>query len=288
MSKVWLVTGSGNGLGRSIAEAALLAGQKVVATARQPQQLQDLVQKYGEKVLAVRQDVTKENDAVLAVKAALDTFGRLDVLVNNAGYGRFGPFEQISDADFKSIVDTCFYGVIYTTRAALPVMRKQRAGVIFQVSSVGGRVTRPGNSPYHAAKWAVSGFSEALAQETATFGVTVCSLEPGGIRTNWGKSASADLPSVLPGYEDSVGKALEQLSDYWGNEDSDPERIAKLIVRLADEPDLPPHLLLGNNAFNRCKQMDADRLASAEKWQAISKSVDFSAETEVAKQSLPK
>jgi NAD(P)-dependent dehydrogenase (short-subunit alcohol dehydrogenase family) len=288
MSKVWLVTGSGNGLGRSIAEAALRAGQKVVATARQPQQLQDLVQEYGERVLSVRQDVTKENDAVLAVKAAMDTFGRLDVLVNNAGYGRFGPFEQISDADFKSIVDTCFYGVIYTTRAALPVMRKQRAGIIFQVSSVGGRVTRPGNSPYHAAKWAVSGFSEALAQETAAFGVTVCSLEPGGIRTNWGKSASADLPSLLPGYEDSVGKALEQLSGYWGHEDSDPERIAKLIVRLADEPDLPPHLLLGNNAFNRCKQMNADRMASAEKWQAISESVDFSAETDIAQQTLPK
>lgn len=287
MSKVWLVTGSGNGLGRSITEAALLAGQKVVATARQPQQLQDLVREYGDRVIAIRQDVTKENDAVHAVKAALDTFGRLDVLVNNAGYSRFGPFEQISDADFKSIVDTCFYGVIYTTRAALPVMRKQRAGVIFQVSSVGGRVTRPGNSPYHAAKWAVSGFSEALAQETATFGVRVCSLEPGGIRTNWGKSASADLPSVLAGYEESVGKALEQLSGYWGNEDSDPERIAKLIVRLAEERDLPPHLLLGNNAFNRCKQMDADRQASAEKWQAISKSVDFSADTDVAKQSLP-
>jgi NAD(P)-dependent dehydrogenase (short-subunit alcohol dehydrogenase family) len=164
MSKVWLITGSANGLGRSIAEAALRAGEKVVATARQPQQLQDLVGQYGDRVLAVKQDVTNADDAVSAVKSALDAFGRLDVLVNNAGYSRFGPFEQISDADFKGIVDTCFYGVIYTTRAALPVMRKQRSGVIFQVSSVGGRITRPGNSPYHAAKWAVSGFSEALAR----------------------------------------------------------------------------------------------------------------------------
>jgi NAD(P)-dependent dehydrogenase (short-subunit alcohol dehydrogenase family) len=275
MSKVWLVTGSGNGLGRNIAEAALRAGEKVVATARQPQQLQDLVRQYGESALAVKQDVTQENDALLAVKAALDKFGRLDVVVNNAGFGRFGAFEQISDADFKSIVDTCFYGVVYTTRAALPAMRKQRAGVIFQVSSVGGRVTRPGNSPYHAAKWAVSGFSEALAQETAPFGVRICSLEPGGIRTNWGKSASADIPSVLPGYEDSVGKALEQLNGYWGNEESDPERMAKLIVSLSDEKNLPPHLLLGNNAFNRCQQMDADRQALAEKWKPVSKSVDF-------------
>lgn len=275
MSKVWLVTGSGNGLGRSIAEAALRAGEKVVATARQPQQLQDLVRQYGDKALALKQDVTQENDALLAVKAALDKFGRLDVVVNNAGFGRFGAFEQISDADFKSIVDTCFYGVVYTTRAALPAMRKQRAGVIFQVSSVGGRMTRPGNSPYHAAKWAVSGFSEALAQETAPFGVRICSLEPGGIRTNWGKSASADVQSVLPGYEDSVGKALEQLNGYWGKEESDPERIAKLIVSLSDEKNPPPHLLLGNNAFNRCQLMDADRQALAEKWKSVSKSVDF-------------
>jgi NAD(P)-dependent dehydrogenase (short-subunit alcohol dehydrogenase family) len=283
MSKVWLVTGSASGLGRNITEAALHAGEKVVATARQPQQLQDLVDRYGASMLAVKQDVVNENQAILAVKAAVDTFGRLDVVVNNAGYSRFGPFEQISDADFKGIVDTCFYGVVYTTRAALPVMRKQRAGVIFQVSSVGGRVTRPGNSPYHAAKWAVSGFSEALAQETAAFGVRVCSLEPGGIRTNWGKSAAADVPPVLPGYEESVGKALETLNGYWGNEDSDPERIATLIVRLADEQNLPPHLLLGSNALNYCKQMDAQRQALAEKWQATSESVDYGAATDEAR-----
>jgi NAD(P)-dependent dehydrogenase (short-subunit alcohol dehydrogenase family) len=287
MSKVWLITGSGNGLGRNVAEAALLAGDNVVATARQPLQLQDLAKKYGEKILAIKQDVTQEKDAASAVTAALDKFGRLDVLVNNAGYGRFGPFEQISAEDFKNIVDTCFYGVVYTTRAALPVMRKQRAGVIFQVSSVGGRLTRPGNSPYHAAKWAVSGFSEALAQETAAFGVQICSLEPGGIRTNWGKSASTDVPSVLPGYEQSVGKAMEQLNGYWGNEDSDPERIAKLIVRLSDHKDLPPHLLLGNNAFNRLRKVDSDRATLADKWYAISKSVDFGADTDVEKQNPP-
>jgi NAD(P)-dependent dehydrogenase (short-subunit alcohol dehydrogenase family) len=287
MSKVWLITGSGNGLGRNITEAALRAGEKVVATARRPQQLDELLRQYGERMLAVKHDVSLEQDAVQAVEAAVGEFGRLDVVVNNAGFGRFGAFEQISDADFKAIVDTCFYGVVYTTRAALPVMRKQRAGVIFQVSSVGGRVTRQGNSPYHAAKWAVSGFSEALAQETATFGVKICSLEPGGIRTNWGKSASAELPAVLPGYEDSVGKALEQLSGYWGNEDSDPERIAQLIVRLAQAHELPAHLLLGASAFKRCQQANAERQASAEKWYAISQSVDFGAQTDVANEALP-
>ena len=275
MSKVWLITGSSSGLGRNIAQAALRAGDNVVATARQPRQLQDLVEQYGAKVLAVKQDVTNENHAAAAVEAAVDTFGRLDVLVNNAGYSRFGPFEQISDADFKGIIDTCLYGVIYTTRAALPTMRKQRAGTIFQVSSVGGRVTRPGNSAYHAAKWAVSGFSEALAQETASFGVRVCSLEPGGIRTNWGKAASAELPSVLPDYEESVGKVLQRLGDYWGKEDSDPERIAKLIVSLADERELPHHLILGSNAVTYYERAEADRHAASEQWRAVSRSVDF-------------
>jgi NAD(P)-dependent dehydrogenase (short-subunit alcohol dehydrogenase family) len=132
----------------------------------------------------------------------------------------------MDDADFKSIIETCFYGVVYTTRAALPIMRKQRSGIIFQVSSVGGRITRPGNSAYRAAKWAVSGFSEALAQETAAFGVQVCALEPGGIRTNRGKRASADRPSILPDYEATVGSALRRLDEYWGNEDSDPQLIA--------------------------------------------------------------
>ncbi len=278
MSKVWLVTGSGNGLGRNIVEAALRAGERVVATARRPQQLAALVEEYGQRMLALKQDVTIEEDAVRAVEAAVATFGRLDVLVNNAGYSRFGPFEQISDSDFKGIVDACFYGVIYSTRAALPVMRKQMAGVIFQVSSVGGRITRPGNSPYHAAKWAVSGFSEALAQETAPFGVRVCSLEPGGIRTNWGRNAAADLPSVSPGYEESVGATLERLGDYWGKEEIDPERMANLIVRLSDERELPAHLLLGSSTLSHYQRVDADRQATVQKWLSTSKSVDFPAE----------
>lgn len=275
MAKVWLVTGSGSGLGRDVVEAALAAGNRVVATARRPEQLQDLVQRYGDNVRAIRQDVTNSEEAEAAVTTATEAFGRLDVVVNNAGYSQFGPFEQISADDFKAIVDTCFYGVVYTTRAVLPVMRKQRSGVIFQVSSVGGRVTRPGNSPYHAAKWAVSGFTEALAQETAAFGVQVCALEPGGIRTNWGKRANAEVPKLLPEYEESVGKTLSALDGYWGHENSDPRLMAELIVMLADKNDLPAHLLLGSDALTASKQTQDARTALAEKWRETSKSVDF-------------
>jgi NADP-dependent 3-hydroxy acid dehydrogenase YdfG len=155
MSKVWLITGSGNGLGRDIAEAALAAGDSVVAGARRTEELAPLVAQYGERVKPVRLEVRDEAAAKAAVQLAVDTFGRLDVLVNNAGYGQFAPFEQMSTVDFQAIVDTCFYGVVYTTRAAVPVMRKQKSGHIFQVSSTGGRRAVPGNTPYHAAKWAV-------------------------------------------------------------------------------------------------------------------------------------
>src|SRR4029077_3770579 len=146
MSKVWLITGSGNGLGRDIAEAALAAGDSVVAGARRTEELAPLVAQYGQRVKPVKLEVRDEAAAKAAVRLAVETFGRLDVLVNNAGYGQFAPFEQMSAGDFQAIVDTCFYGVVYTTRAAVPVMRKQKSGHIFQVSSVGGRHAVPGNT----------------------------------------------------------------------------------------------------------------------------------------------
>jgi len=209
MSKVWLITGSGNGLGRDIVEAALAAGDSVVAGARRTEELAPLVAQYGERVKPVRLEVRDEAAAKAAVQLAVNAFGRLDVLVNNAGYGRFAPFEQMSAEDFQAIVDTCFCGVVYTTRAAVPMMRIQKGGHIFQVSSVGGRHAVPGNTPYHAAKWAVGGFSDSLAIEVAAFGVKVCTLEPGGIRTNWARRAVQDAPDLLPEYEATVGSFLK-------------------------------------------------------------------------------
>src|SRR3982074_2463610 len=159
MKKVWLITGRGNGLGRDIAEAALAAGDSVVAGARRTEELGPLVAQYGARGKPVTLDVREEAAAKAAVQLAVDTFGGLDVLVNNAGYGQFAPFEQMSAEDFQAVVDTCFYGVVRPTRAAVPVMRKQKSGHIFQVSSVGGRFGAPGNTPYHAGRWAVGGFS---------------------------------------------------------------------------------------------------------------------------------
>jgi len=277
MSKVWLVTGSASGLGRDIAEAVLASGDRLVATARDPRRLEDLVKKFGDQVRTAPLDVADEDAARAAVQVAVDAFGRLDVVVNNAGYGDFAPFEQLGPERFKSLIDTNFYGVVYMTRAALPVMRKQKSGCILQVSSVGGRLTRPGNAGYHAAKWAVGGFTESLAQEVAPFGVKVCALEPGGIRTNWGTRASQGMPDLLPEYEPSVGAFAERIKSYWGQETGDPRKMAQVILRLAQSDTLPAHLLLGSDAVQFTAQAEATRAAEAERWREVSVSTDFNA-----------
>src|SRR3984957_17421269 len=276
-SKVWLVTGSGSGLGRNIAEAVLASGDRLVATARDPRRLDDLVKTYGDQIRTAPLDVADEKAAFDAVRVADDAFGRLDVVVNNAGYGDIAPFEQLSSERFKALMDTNFYGVVNVTRAALPIMRRQKSGYIIQISSVGGRLARPGSTGYHAAKWAVGGFTESLAQEVAPFGVRVCALEPGGMRTNWGVRANKDTPDLLPEYEPSVGPVVKALQSYWGHETSDPVKVAQLVLRLAVSDSLPAHLLVGSDAVQFAGQAEASRAADAERWRDASVSTDVDA-----------
>lgn len=275
MSKIWLITGSGNGLGRDIAESALAAGDSVVATARRVEELDALVKQYGDRVLPVRLDVRDEAAAKAAVQAAIDTFGRLDVLVNNAGYGQFAPFEQMSPEDFQGVFDTCFWGVVYTTRAAVPIMRQQKSGVILQVSSIGGRIAMPGNSPYHAAKWAVGGFSDSIAAELAPSGVKVCTLEPGGIRTNWAARAGEKPVDLLPEYASSVGEVIKLLERVRGNAEGDPKRIAGVVVMLAHAEDAPKRLILGKDADTRVQYVESARAEEAAKWHEVTLSTVF-------------
>lgn len=279
MSKVWLVTGSASGLGRNIAEAVLASGDRLVATARDPRRLEDLVKKYGAQVRTAPLDVANEDATKAAVQVAIEAFGRLDVVVNNAGYGDVAPFEQLSAERFKAVIDTNFYGVVNVTRAAIPIMRKQRSGCILQISSVGGRLAVPGSTPYHAAKWAVGGFTESLAQEVAPFGVSVCALEPGGMRTNWGSRAHQDVPELLPDYEPSVGAIIKALASLWGKENSDPAKVAQVILRLAASDRLPAHLLLGSDAVQYAGQAAAARADDEKQWREISVSTDFDAST---------
>jgi NAD(P)-dependent dehydrogenase (short-subunit alcohol dehydrogenase family) len=277
MSKVWLVTGTASGLGRHIAEAVLASGDRLVATARDPRRLDDLVEKHGDRVRIAPLDAADEGAAYAAVQVALDAFGDLDVVVNNAGYGDIAPFEQLSAERFKALVDTNFYGVVNVTRAVLPIMRTQRSGCILQISSVGGRLALPGSAAYHAAKWAVGGFTEALAQEVAPFGVTVCAIEPGGMRTNWGARANKDTPSLLADYEPSVGVVAKALKSLWGQETSDPVKVAQVILRLAASDRLPAHLLLGSNAVQYAAEAEVARAADAGRWRDVAVSTDVNA-----------
>jgi NAD(P)-dependent dehydrogenase (short-subunit alcohol dehydrogenase family) len=221
--------------------------------------------------------VTDADAARAAVQTAVDGFGRLDVLVNNAGFGHVAPFEQMPDDDFRSQIDTNFYGVVNLTRAALPIMRRQRSGHIINVSSVGGRIGVPGLSGYQAAKWAVGGFTEVLTQEVAPLGIKVISVEPGGIRTGWGEIARGYMPELLPDYKPTVGAVNEVIAGRIGNEVGDPDKIAQVILRLAAHDNPPAHLLLGSDALHRFGQADAARNNAAEQWRTVSLSTDVTA-----------
>jgi NAD(P)-dependent dehydrogenase (short-subunit alcohol dehydrogenase family) len=261
--KVFLITGSSRGLGRSIAEAVLEAGHQLVATARKPEQLDDLVGKYGDQIRAVRLDVTDYAAAQSAVRTAVDAFGRLDVVVNNAGYANFASVEDIDIEDFREQIDTNLLGVVNVSKAAIPQLREQGEGHIIQVSSVGGRVVTPGLSAYQAAKWAVGGFSGALAREVNPLGIKVTVLEPGGMNTDWAGSSMTVHPISAP-YEQSLGSMRDMLSSEFAA--NDPAKVAQVVLRLADSDDVPERLLIGPDALAAANQYEQNREAEKAKW----------------------
>jgi NAD(P)-dependent dehydrogenase (short-subunit alcohol dehydrogenase family) len=279
MSKVFLVTGSSRGLGRQIVEKALVAGHRVVATARRPEQLADLVERYGSRVRAVELDVTDPEAARGAVAVAVAEFGRLDVVVNNAGYANTVAVEDITDADFREQVDTNLFGVVNVTKAALPVLREQGSGHVVQVSSIGGRMTTPGMSAYQAAKFAVGGFSEVLAQEVAPLGIKVTVLEPGGMRTDWAGS-SMKVPPISAPYEQTVGRIVAMRGDFATRAAGDPAKVADVVLTVADLDEPPVRLLLGSDAYNYAQQVARARTESDEKWRALSVSTDHDEATQ--------
>lgn len=273
MSKVFLVTGSSRGLGREIVLAALAAGHRVAATARRPEQLNDLVERYGERVLPIALDVTDAEGAQRAVGAAMDAFGRLDVVVNNAGYANLVSVEDITADDFRSQLDTNLLGVVNVSKAALPVLREQGSGHVIQVSSVGGRTATPGLSAYQAAKWAVGGFSEVLAQEVAPLGIKVTVLEPGGMSTDWAGSSMA-VPPISAAYQPTVGA----LAAMFGSTDlrpaGDPAKVAQVVLQVAELPEPPVRLLLGSDAVQYASLAAQARAASDAQWRELSVSTD--------------
>ncbi|WP_066945657.1 oxidoreductase [Streptomyces lushanensis] len=274
MSQVWFITGSSRGLGRAIAEAALAAGHRVVATARKPDQLDDLVATYGERVRAVALDVTDADAARAAVRGTVETFGRLDVVVNNAGYGDIAAVEDVTDADFRAQIDTNFYGVYHVTKAAVPILREQGSGHVIQISSSGGRMTTPGLGAYQSAKWAVAGFSEVLSRELAPLGVRVTVIEPGGLRTDWAGS-SMTIPEIGEPYRPTVGATAEMVRGMDGRQTGDPAKAAQVILGLPDLDEPPVHLLLGSDAYRYVTDSDRARTESDAKWRELTESIDY-------------
>jgi NAD(P)-dependent dehydrogenase (short-subunit alcohol dehydrogenase family) len=273
MKKVWFITGSSRGLGRSLTEAVLAKGDQVAATARNPEQLKDLVEKYPDQIYAIKLDVTQHEQVYNAVADVVAHFGKIDVLVNNAGFGIIGAAEAFTDEQVRSQLETNLYAPIEVTRAVLPYMRKQRSGRILQISSVGGRSGNPGLTMYQAAKFGLGGFSEALAKEVAPLGILVTCVEPGGFRTDWA-GASMTYARQVEGYESTVDKRTEYFKSGDFIPMGDPDKAAKAMIDLTDHPEPPIHLILGSEAANILKLADAARQAEFEKWMPVSVSTD--------------
>jgi NAD(P)-dependent dehydrogenase (short-subunit alcohol dehydrogenase family) len=278
MSQVFLITGAGRGLGRTIAQTALNAGHRVVAGARRPEALDELVAQFGDRVLPVALDVTDPSAAERAVEAAVQRFGRLDVVVNNAGYADLAAIEDVSLEDFRAQIDTNLYGVVHLTRAALPVMRAQGSGHVIQVSSVGGRLATPGLAAYQTAKWAVGGFSSVLAAEVAPLGIRVTVLEPGGMQTDWAGS-SMNVPPVSAPYQQTVGRsAAMHESDHV--QLGDVAKVADVVLRVAAMDEPPLRLLLGSDAYAYATAAGRALLGSDERWRELSTLTDRDGATE--------
>ncbi|MGW0672771.1 SDR family oxidoreductase [Streptomyces sp. NPDC002746] len=265
--KIWFITGASRGFGREWAIAALERGDSVAATARDLSTLGDLREKYGERLLPLRLDVTDRDAGFAAVQQAHERFGRLDVVVNNAGYGHFGLVEELTEAEARAQLDTNLFGALWITQAALPLLREQGSGHILQVSSIGGISAFPLVGIYHASKWALEGISQALAQEVAPFGIKVTLIEPGGFATDWAGSSSSTSDS-LPAYADFHKEVQEQRRKRVGTP-GDPAASAAAVLEIVDADEPPLRCFFGAAPLGIAKADYEQRLAVWEKWQPV-------------------
>ncbi|KMS71552.1 short-chain dehydrogenase [Streptomyces viridochromogenes] len=273
MSKIWFVTGSSRGFGRQFVQAALERGDKVAATARNTDSLADLVAAHGEAVLPLKLDVTDKAAAFEAVRQAHEHFGRLDVIVNNAGHGLFGAVEELTEQQVRGQMETNFYGALWVTQAALPLLRAQGSGHIVQISTVGGVVSFPNLGGYNASKWALEGMTEALAQEVAGFGIKVTLVEPGGFETDWAGS-SATFAAQLPAYDD----LRAAVAAAWGDVKSgDPAATGPALLEIVDADNPPLRVFFGTAPLHLVPQVYAERLKIWEEWAAVSAAAEGAA-----------
>lgn len=274
--RVWVITGTSTGFGRALAEGVIARGDRLVATARRPETIADLVALAPERVRAIALDVTVSEQVRAAVAAAHEAFGRIDVLVNNAGYGLLGAVEEVTDGQIRAQFETNVFGLFDVTRAALPLLRAQGGGHILMISSVAGQVGTPGLGIYDASKFAVEGFSEALAQEVAPFNIKVTLIEPGAFRTDW---AGRSMPQAEPieVYQQTAGYVRGALAKFNGQQPGDPAKAAQAMIAVVEAAEPPLRLPLGGDAVGAIRQKIEQQLQELSEWEALSTSTNFGA-----------
>lgn len=273
--KVWFITGCSTGFGRALATNLLENGYRVAVTARDPAKVKDLVAINDQNALAIALDVTDKEQVAASVAKAEDHFGPIDVLVNNAGFGYFGAIEESDETEVRSMFEANFWGLAEMTRAVLPKMRERRSGTIVNISSIGGFVSFPGLGYYHATKYAVNGFSEALKKEVEPLGIKVVLVQPSGFRTDWAGRSANDAPVTIGDYAETAGMNQANIRGYSGNQPGDPVRAAKAIVQAVEADEPPFYFLLGKAALKNARlKLDALK-ADFDKWADVTEGADF-------------
>jgi NAD(P)-dependent dehydrogenase (short-subunit alcohol dehydrogenase family) len=274
-ARVWFITGSSTGFGRVLAEILLKRGERVAVTARNPDQIQDLVVGYQDTGLALPLDVTQSQQIAAAVAAAEKFFGRIDVLVNNAGYGYLAAVEEGEENEARAMFETNFFGLVAVTKAVLPGMRARRTGHIVNISSIGGLVANPSTGYYAATKFAVEGLSEALAKEVEPLGIRVTAIEPGPFRTDWAGRSLKLAKAAIPDYVDTAGARSNQIAERSGKQPGDPVRAAEAIITIVEADQPPRNLFLGKIALDMAREKLTYYSRSIDQWEALSLETDF-------------
>jgi NAD(P)-dependent dehydrogenase (short-subunit alcohol dehydrogenase family) len=272
--RIWFITGASSGFGRELAKVALDSGDRVIGAARRKQEGDALLETARDRYIPVVLDVTDGAAGARAIQDTLKRFGRIDVLVNNAGHTQVGAVEETTEEELRSLFELHFFGPVALVRAVLPEMRKRRSGWIVQISSVGGRVAGPGFSAYCATKFALEGYSDTLASEVEPFGIRVLVVEPGAFRTNLFDPQAAKTSESIPGYEATVGKTREYLKAH-GTQPGDPAKAARAILQAIESPRPPLRLPLGADALEWIQQVRDREEADHREWESVIRGTDF-------------
>ena len=271
----WLITGCSTGIGREIARAALEVGHSVAVTARNVDAVADFVDQFGDRALALPLDVTDRDQITSAVGSVEKTFGGIDVLVNNAGYGYMAAVEEGEDAEVRKLFDTNYFGVVDTLKAVLPAMRARRSGHVINISSMTGLVANPPNAYYSSTKFALEALTEALAKEVGPLGIKVTAIEPGAFRTDWAARSMQESSTPIGDYDDNVGARKTLIKQFADHLPGDPRKVAEAVLMIAGLDEPPLRLLLGRDVLAAVREKIADLTASIDHWESVTKNVNF-------------